>query len=298
MPRAPRTRTATELPSRREATALYYRSARRAIARYGFGPGRIVARLDDRPVFVVGSPRSGTSFTAHTLGSVPGFADLGELRPLKRVIPVLAGDEPQAAARTIRSIMSRAQRWGQLAGWRVIEQTPESTYLIPAIAMAYPGARFVHMVRDGRDVASSLVGLGWLRSVAAPETDEVGHVFGAADRFWVEPERRGEFARVSEATRAAWVWRRYESTARLLLGRLPAGCTLEVRYERLVAEPAAVAAQLAAFLDADDRRADFEAGFSHTVAAASGRWRQDLSAAQRADVEAEAGPLLRELGYR
>jgi hypothetical protein len=28
-----------------------------------------------------------------------------------------------------------------------------------------------------------------------------------------------------------------------------------------------------------------------------GRWRRDLTAEQLADVEAEAGPLLRELGY-
>ena len=36
-------------------------------------------RLDDRLVFVVGSPRSGTTFLAGAIGALPGFVDLGEV---------------------------------------------------------------------------------------------------------------------------------------------------------------------------------------------------------------------------
>ncbi|HXG75812.1 MAG TPA: hypothetical protein VNJ53_04515, partial [Gaiellaceae bacterium] len=55
----------------------YLRVARRLAPRRGgtlrerFGP------LDERLVFVVGSPRSGTTFLAGAIGSVPGFLDLG-----------------------------------------------------------------------------------------------------------------------------------------------------------------------------------------------------------------------------
>ena len=289
------------LPSRmhaaRDQAAQYYASARRSVRHYGIHPARLVARADARPVFVVGSPRSGTTFTAESIGRVPGFADLGELRPLKRSVAELAQLPRAEAARRIRRMIRIAQRIGLTAGRRAIEQTPESTFLIPAIFEAFPEARFVHLVRDGRDVAASLIQLGWLGGGADdPGADEVGNPLGDHARFWVEAQRAGGFATASEATRAAWVWRRYESTARAHLARTGAP-SLEIRYERLVHDPGAVARELARFLDAEDRAARFVEVFGDTRASASGRWRRDLDADQRADVEREAGRLLTDLGY-
>jgi hypothetical protein len=243
----------------------------------------------------VGSPRSGTSFTAETIGTVSGFADLGELRPLKQALPDLVARPAEDAVTPIRGIIRRAQRLGFVTSRRGIEQTPESTFLIEALALAFPQGRFLHLVRDGRDVAASLIALGWLAS-GEQKIDEVRQSFGPQPRFWVEGDRREEFARVSEATRAAWVWRRYETTARRLLE--PVGDrALEVRYERLVADPAAVARELAAFLDAAERADEFVTAFGRTTGSAAGRWRRDLHAAQVADVEREAGQLLAALGY-
>lgn len=251
---------------------------------------------DDRPIFVVGSPRSGTTFTAKTIGSVNGYADLGELAPLKRSIPHLITHPPAEAAQRIRSIIARAQRLGQMADLHVIEQTPESTFLINSIATAFPHARFLHLVRDGRDVASSLIGLGWLSHHNAAEVDDVGHNFGDDARFWVEPERRREFVKASEATRAAWVWRRYEIEARTQLAQ-HSGRALEVRYEALVSDTAAEARRIAAFLDVDGAQDEFIAAFATTVSTSSGRWKRDLTPSQLTDIMVEAGALLGELGY-
>jgi hypothetical protein len=67
--------------------------------------------------------------------------------------------------------------------------------------------------------------------------------------------------------------------------------SLEVRYEGL----ASVADRLAEFLDANvtsmHRALD---SFRDT---SIGRWQKDLTQGQLVDVEAEAGPLLAELGY-
>ena len=43
-------------------------------------------------MFVVGSPRSGTTFTGRALGSLPGFVDLDEVQPWKAAIPELLGE--------------------------------------------------------------------------------------------------------------------------------------------------------------------------------------------------------------
>src|SRR5206468_6225199 len=59
------------------ATAV--RVAQRGWREAGGDPG--VAT--ERPVFVVGSPRSGTTFLAGAVGAQPGFVDLGEVKPVK-----------------------------------------------------------------------------------------------------------------------------------------------------------------------------------------------------------------------
>jgi LPS sulfotransferase NodH len=147
----------------------------------------------------------------------------------------------------------------------------------------------VHIVRDGRDVVSSLIAQGWLKATRA-EADDAGLRYGSHARFWVERERTDEFLRASEATRAAWAWRRYVTAARRSTER-----TLEIRYESLVADPAGTAATLAAHLGSDP--APLTDALSLVHGRSVGRWREALSSDQVADVEREAGPLLRELGY-
>jgi hypothetical protein len=243
-----------------------------------------------RLVFVVGSPRSGTTFLGNSLGAQPGLVDLGEVKPLKSAIPQLTQlPEAEAAAR-LRRIVEVVRTLGLAAHRRGVEQTPETSFVLPAALRAYPAARAVHIVRDARDVVCSLLERGWLGG-EREGADDAGHAYGAHARFWVEPERVEEFAAASEAKRAAWAWRRYVTAARAVPER-----TLELRYEQLVTEPKAVAAELAAYLDLSPEplRESLSRAFDRSV----GRWQRDLSQEQRYEVEAEAGELLRELGYR
>jgi Sulfotransferase family len=154
---------------------------------------------------------------------------------------------------------------------------------------AYPEARLVHMLRDGRDVVCSLLEKGWLRS-GHEGGDDAGLAYGGHARFWVEPERREEFSAASETRRAAWVWRAYVAAIR----NSPT-TPYEVRYEAMATDPVGTAAGLAAYLDAPSEALARALGDAH--AGSIGRFRRDLSPGQVADVEAEAGPLLRELGY-
>ena len=241
-------------------------------------------------MFVVGAPRSGTTFLARSIGSVPGFVDLDEVAPLKAAVPELAALAPDEAAPRIRRMLERVRWLGLVRGLRGVEQTPETAFVIAAALRAYPGARSVHIVRDGRDVACSLLERGWL-NVERRGADDAGLPYGARARFWVEPERREEFERASNATRTAWAWRAYVTAAR----SAPAEYLLEVRYESLVADPSAAAEAIAVHLDTEP------GPLAEALRAARddsiGRWRRELAPEQLDDVDAEAGPLLRELGY-
>jgi hypothetical protein len=260
----------------------YAASAVRAARRGAWARGR-----EERLVFVVGSPRSGTSFTGQALGSQPGYVDLDEVTPLKAAIPRLV-DAPDAA-RQVRRILERVRTLGLVRGLRGVEQTPEVSYVIGAALAAYPEASAVHVIRDGRDVVCSLLERGWLGG-ARGGADDAKQAYGAHARFWVEPERREEFEQVSEARRAAWAWRRYVTAARAVPER-----TVELRYEALVADPAAEGDRIAAALGSPAEPLRLAFGQVHD--GSLGRWRRDLTPEQLRDVEAEAGELLAELGY-
>jgi hypothetical protein len=277
------------VPSPLRSAGLQLRTAKRLL-REKRAPLRVrLGRLDERLVFVLGSPRSGTTFLAGAIGSLPGFIDLGEVAALKAAIPELSQVTSEDAAGDLRALLRRARRIGLVGSQRAVEQTPESVFVAPALAAAFPEARFIHIVRDGRDVVCSLLERGWLSAGRSGE-DDAGHPYGPSARFWVEPERVDEFARASDARRAAWAWRRYVTAARVLDER-----ALEIRYERLTGRPDEVAGVVARFLDAplDPLREALRDAHAGSV----GRWEHDLSPEDLADVEAEAGELLAELGY-
>jgi hypothetical protein len=257
------------------------------VALRGKGEGR--ATGEERLAFVVGSPRSGTSFTGSALGSQPGWVDLGEVPVLKAAVPGLVDLSPAKQAAAVRAILQRVRTLGLVRGLRGVEQNPETSYVLAGALKAYPRATAVHVIRDGRDVVCSLLERGWLRADHAA-TDDARQPYGAYARFWVEAERRAEFEQASEVRRAAWAWRRYVTAARAVPER-----TIELRYEALVADPDAEAHRLAGALDSDPvalRRA-----FGDVRDQSVGRWKRDLTPYQLAEVESEAGALLAELGY-
>jgi hypothetical protein len=238
-------------------------------------------KREERLVFVVGCPRSGTTFLGRGIGGLPGFVDLGEVTPWKATLP------SGPSADELRGILERIRRIGLAWGLRGVEQTPETAHVLEAALEAYPEALAVHALRDGRDVVCSLLERGWLNADQTG-SDDAGLPYGPQPRFWVEPGRQEEFAEVSDARRCAWAWRRYVEAVRAA----DVGARLiEVRYESL----ATVADRLSEFLGAN--RTSTHRALDGFRDSSIGRWRRDLTPEQLADVETEAGALLAELGY-
>ncbi len=277
------------MPSLLDSAALQLRVAKRLAPRRGASLRERLGRLDERLVFVIGSPRSGTTFLAGAIGSLPGFVDLGEVAPVKAAVPELAALSPDEAGRRLRRILAVARRVGLVGSVRAVEQTPELAHVSRALPLAFPQARIVHIIRDGRDVACSLLEKPWLRPQQA-RADDAGIAYGSYARFWVEPERRDEFEAASDARRAAWAWRRYVTAARSVQP-----LAFEVRYEELAGDPASVARRLAPHLNASESALAVALGRAHGTSV--GRYREDLTPEQLDDVMAEAGDLLRELEY-
>jgi hypothetical protein len=266
---------------------LYVKAGRRAIAAGGLSRAALGA-LDDRMVFVFGSPRSGTTFLAGAIGSAPGFVDLGEVHPLKSSVPDLIALPPDVAAARIRRMLAVTRRLGLVGSRRAVEQTPETAFVLPAVSRAFPRAQLIHIVRDGRDVVCSLLERGWL-SAGREGADDVAAGFGPHARYWVEPGREGEFEAASDARRAAWAWRRHVSAVRT------SGAPYhELRYEEVVTDPEAAARRLGELVGVP--AADL-VGLGAAHSGSVGRYREQLTDEQLAEVEDEAREELTAFGY-
>jgi LPS sulfotransferase NodH len=167
-------------------------------------------------------------------------------------------------------------RWG--------DKTPMYMQHLPMLERLFPDARYVHLIRDGRDAALSFL--------AMPE--------GVVTRTWAHPTSAAGFA-------CQW---RSEVEAARALGRRADGRYLEVRYERLAAEPETTLRSICAHVDLP-----FEAGMLDyagrvDVSAKPHQqrlrqppttgvrdWRMQMSAGDVERFEQVAGDLLAELGY-
>jgi hypothetical protein len=171
---------------------------------------------------------------------------------LDRFVGVAGGDPEGACRELMDGLLGGYARSRGKSGW--VEMTPLNAMWAPHLARIYPELRMVHTVRDGRDVAASLVGLGWVADV--PQALE----------WWEE--------------RLLWADR--------MCGRVGGDGALVVGFERLVVEDRECAfAELATFVDCPDSAA-VRRYFDRRVTpelAHIGRWRTSLDAADRAFLE-------------
>jgi hypothetical protein len=279
--------------------------------------------------FVVGVGRSGTTLLRLMLDAHPELAIPPETHFLPELIEAACRG---AAPAELAALASSSRHWGdlgldareyerRLAGcerrpdrairalYRLYaerhgkprwgDKTPPYVRRMPVIARALPEARFVHLVRDGRDVLLSR-------------------------------RRRGMGADKSIAETAAQ-WRNRVLAARRQARRLR-GRYLELRYEDLVADPEPPLRRICEFIELDydpgmlryherapERLAEMnrdlpgagrrggrdaaERMAAHALAGEPPRrdrtaaWRSEMSPEDVAEFEAVAGELLAELGY-
>lgn len=248
------------------------------------------------PFFVIGAPRSGTTFLVQVLDRHPEIFLTNETRVftyLNRILRLGRRDSfmlqqkretwldvlEEHLPRVVEAFYQRLgvegdQRWGdKFPHYADPKMDPECLDLIDRL---FPESQFVHIYRDGRDVVASLVRKGW------------NDLEGSCD-----------------------VWRRHLFHARRFGYSLGLSRYLEIRYEDMVADPQRVTSELWRFLriseseqvekflaEQERSRTPFSKPMSAEEALGqSSSWTEKFSARELEIVESLVGDALVEFGY-
>ncbi len=213
----------------------------------------------DRPIFIIGAPRSGTSILFSVLRSSSHVAHWpGEAHEVWEADhhPALTGwesnalDASDATGPTAQRI---AREFFLVTGRskRLIDKTPRNALRVPFIARVFPDARFVFLVRDGRDNVNSLIN-AWrtprYRTYRLPEPHSIS---GADPQWWkfvLYPGWRDDVAGPLERV-CARQWIASNEHALDAFEEMPQARWTLLRYEELVTRPDAEVARVLSFLE-------------------------------------------------
>ena len=278
-----------------------------------------MSTTDKPPVFVVGSARSGNTMLYHMLLAsgrfpvyrtepcvfdllVPKFGDFRSVstrRELMRcwlrtrqfrrsgldarevtekvVTSVTTGGE------FLRAVMEEMARAGGFQRWAV--WGPDNLLHIPAIKRQIPDALFIHVIRDGRDVACALDKKEFIRTIC----------WDRSYRLYVSALH--------------WLWKVQTGRGH---GRAIGPDYMEVRFEDMVLHPEEALTKVGAFIgeNLDYEKisrarigalrvpnTSFPEEWKSGVFSPVGRWKRQLSDDKVARLEGVVGELLVELGY-
>ena len=228
-------------------------------------------RLPERPVFVVGCPRSGTTVVFDLLRANPALASIGqEGHVLWESFhhPREHGWRSNAlGAGDVRGFERRYLAWAIPAlarpkGGRFLDKTPRNSLRLPYLDALFPDASYVFVQRDGRAVVSSLVVAWRERQHPAYVLPVPFSIPGIPDRAWhfvLPPGWRDLDGRPLEDVCA----HQYVTATDAILrfrDQLDPARRADVRYEDLLADPAGQMEHVhqaldVAFADAQARRA-------------------------------------------
>jgi Sulfotransferase family len=275
-------------------------------------------------LFLVGCPRSGTTLLRRIIDGHGEIAMLPETHWIPRVARAKRGIGTDGTVTDelvewliayrrfprmkldpdeVRALLEPGQTYpefvaalfdlfGAKRGKRLVaEKTPNYVAEIPALHALFPQARFVHIIRDGRDVCLSV--LAWERKAAD---------FAERLRTWREDPL---------TTTALW-WRAFVTLGHEDGWELGEDRYYELRYEALVADAERECRRLCDFLEVeyDERMVRFHEGKTKVDPTLSAKrawlpitpglrdWRTQMSRDDLEVFEAAAGDALEELGYQ
>jgi hypothetical protein len=154
----------------------------------------------------------------------------------------------------------------------------------------FPDARFIHVMRDGRAVASSLMHVGFWRGWYGPQGWRAGLLSPEDQAVWESYDR-------SFAALAALEWRIQMRAMDAARQQLDPSQFLEVKYEAFCDQPMPTFERVLQFADLPRSPGLERAVKDAKIRSTSNRWRDDLAPAQQVILDDVLRDDLRRYGY-
>lgn len=276
-------------------------------------PALLMGKKLDRPIFIIGAPRSGTSMLYAILRASSQLAHWpGEAHEVWEADhhPALRGwssnalgpedAEGQSAERIRRDFFLVTG-----PNSRLIDKTPRNALRIPFIDAVFPDARFVFLQRDGRDNINSLIN-AWrtprYRTYELPQPHSIPGVDPKWWKFTLYPGWEGDVAGPLEVV-CAKQWKLSYDFVLDALEPLARDRWMPVRYEELVDSPEDEVGRIMSFLDLPyeaDVRAKAAAARTKPVNVVTpperGKWRRE-NPTEIESILPLIAPTMERLGY-
>lgn len=192
------------------------------------------------PIFIIGSSRSGTTLLAELIDAHPDLCHFTE-HPITRRHMWQMVKHPNTQPEELPALERSLKRFSGIKnGQRLIEKTPGNSLISKPLAEYFADARIIHIVRDARDVASSMLGHEWI-------ADELQ---GIHETFWLPflPSAfQKKWSQLDLWEKAVLRWAVYVSKARE--ASIYSDRYLEVSYEDICGEPLHSLSKIFNFLD-------------------------------------------------
>ncbi len=281
------------------------------------------------PVIIVGAGRSGTNMLRDVLCMLPGLGTwpCDEINyiwrhgnaghPTDELSPDLANNRVQ---RFIRAQFDRRARTDSLNF--VVEKTCANSLRVGFVRSVLPDAKFIHIIRDGRDVAASAA-IRWNASFDLPYLLRKARFVPWTDMpyyagrylynrlyrlmpgrqrlaFW-GPHYDGSIADVRGnplAVACALQWRRCVERSLQDLDMVPSNRVMHILYEEFVVTPAAHLRRIVDFVGAEVDDNVLENAVDQVSVQSIGRWKQQIPEDVQASVEQVVQPMADMLATR
>jgi len=157
---------------------------------------------------------------------------------------------------------------------RIAEKTPHNVTEFGLLHHWFPNAKFIHIIRDGRAVAASLLKQNWI-DMTAPEKGKVWYCQNTfnAGKYWVQ----------------------IIESAKRQQAQIPETHYLTLRYEDLINTPQETMKFMFEFLDEQWEPQILTK--NPVIAEGVNKWREELSQDQLFEFDRSAGHLFNKLGY-
>ena len=219
-----------------------------------------------KSLYIIGIARSGTTILGTAISVLPEYADYLKLYDsIVAYAYVVSGNWSSEQSCRYYVLLYRLLLLAAGAcDLHNAEKNTNHSYICDFLSLCFPDSRFIHIIRDGRDVTASILERLQGRPTYTPP--------------WAEAMGYHDFSNMPMLERSMLAWSSAVMSVSKVGLALPAECYHEVRYEDVVSDPGREAQQLSHFLEIQlpESSRSIEQALLQVRGESVGRWRRDF----------------------